>query len=106
MLTYKLKRVEDGDLTTQITELPDNEFYYVFDQFNHMIVRMNELFDETLKEQELRMQAELEQLQLQINPHFLYNSLSYIVTVAVQPDAVRSMLSIYLDIIDIVHRKR
>lgn len=91
MLTYKLKRVEDGDLTTQITELPDNEFYYVFDQFNHMIVRMNELFDETLKEQELRMQAELEQLQLQINPHFLYNSLSYIVTVAEEPDAVRSM---------------
>ena len=91
MLTYKLKRVEDGDLTTQITELPNNEFYYVFDQFNHMIVRMNELFDETLKEQELRMQAELEQLQLQINPHFLYNSLSYIVTVAEEPDAVRSM---------------
>ena len=91
MLTYKLKRVEDGDWTTQITELPDNEFYYVFDQFNYMIVRMNELFDETLKEQELRMQAELEQLQLQINPHFLYNSLSYIVTVAEQPDAVRSM---------------
>ncbi len=91
MLTYKLKRVEDGDLTTQITELPDNEFYYVFDQFNHMIVRMNELFDEALKEQELRMQAELEQLQLQINPHFLYNSLSYIVTVAEEPDAVRGM---------------
>ena len=91
MLTYKLKRVEDGDLTTQITELPNNEFYYVFDQFNHMIVRMSELFDETLKEQELRMQAELEQLQLQINPHFLYNSLSYIVTVAEEPGAVRSM---------------
>lgn len=28
MLTYKLKRVEDGDWTTQITQLPDNEFYY------------------------------------------------------------------------------
>lgn len=91
MLTYKLKRVEDGDWTTQITQLPDNEFYYVFDQFNHMIIHMNELFDETLKEQELRMQAELAQLQLQINPHFLYNSLSYIVTVAEEPDAVRSM---------------
>ena len=37
------------------------------------------------------MQAELEPLQLQINPHFLYNSLSYIVTVAEEPDAVRGM---------------
>lgn len=91
MLTYKLKRVEDGDWTTQITQFPDNEFYYVFDQFNHMIIHMNELFNESLKEQELRMQAELEQLQLQINPHFLYNSLSYIVTVAEEPDAVRGM---------------
>lgn len=63
----------------------------MFDQFNHMIIHMNELFNETLKEQELRMQAELEQLQLQINPHFLYNSLSYIVTVAEEPDAVRGM---------------
>lgn len=51
-------------MTTQITELPDNEFYYVFDQFNHIIVRMNEMFDEALKEQELRMQAELEQLHI------------------------------------------
>ena len=40
------------------------------------------------KEHKLRNQAELRQLQLQIHPHFLYNSLSYIVTVADQPDAV------------------
>lgn len=91
ILTYKLKRVEDGDMTTQITEQPENEFYYVFDQFNRMIIRMRELFEESLTEQKLRTQAELEQLQLQINPHFLYNSLSYIVTAAEDPEAVRSM---------------
>lgn len=91
MLTYKLNQVEKGDLSTQITELPDNEFHYVFTQFNRMTRRMDELFTTTLKEQELRSQAELEQLQLQINPHFLYNSLSYIVTMAEDPKQVREM---------------
>lgn len=91
MLTYKLSQVEKGDLSTQIEELPDNEFHYVFTQFNEMTQQMDELFTTTLKEQELRNQAELKQLQLQINPHFLYNSLSYIVTMAEHPEQVRDM---------------
>ncbi len=90
-ITEKLRQVESGDFTTQITELPDNEFSYVFDQFNRMVTRIRELISTTLKEQQLRSQAELRQLQLQINPHFLYNSLSYIVTVAGQPKAVTDM---------------
>ena len=90
-LTGKLKQVEEGDLTTQIERLPKNEFGYVFSQFNQMTSHMQQLFVTTMKEQELRSQAELEQLQLQINPHFLYNSLSYIVTVAGKPELVRQM---------------
>lgn len=91
ILTEKLKQVEKGDFGTRITELPDNEFSYVFDRFNEMVLRIGELIESTLKEQQLRNQAELRQLQLQINPHFLYNSLSYIVTVADNPQAVTEM---------------
>ena len=91
LLTGKLKQVEDGDLTTQIERLPRNEFGYVFGRFNQMTSHMEQLFITTMKEQELRSQAELEQLQLQINPHFLYNSLSYIVSVARKPELVRQM---------------
>lgn len=91
ILTEKLKQVEGGDFTTRITELPDNEFSYVFEQFNRMVTRIRELIESTLKEQQLRNQAELRQLQLQIHPHFLYNSLSYIVTVANKPQAVTEM---------------
>lgn len=91
MITEKLSQVEDGDLTARITEMPDNEFTYVFEQFNRMVVRIQQLIDSTVKEQQLRSQAELRQLQLQINPHFLYNSLSYIVTVAKKPEAVTQM---------------
>lgn len=91
MITGKLRQVEEGDLTARITQLPDNEFAYVFRQFNHMTEKIRELLDSALKEQQLRHQAELRQLQLQINPHFLYNSLSYIVTVADKPEAVTQM---------------
>lgn len=91
ILTGKLEQVEGGDFTAQITELPDNEFAYVFGQFNRMVTRISQLIESTLKEQRLRNQAELRQRQLQINPHFLYNSLSYIVTVANQPEAVTEM---------------
>lgn len=91
LLTEKLKQVEGGDFSARITVLPDNEFSYVFEQFNRMVTRIRELIESTLKEQQLRNQAELRQLQLQINPHFLYNSLSYIVTVANKPRAVTEM---------------
>ena len=91
ILTGKLKQVESGDFTAQITELPNNEFAYVFGQFNRMVTRIIQLIEATLKKQQLLNQAELRQLQLQINPHFLYNSLSYIVTVADQPKAVTRM---------------
>ena len=91
ILTEKLKQVENGDFSARITDLPDNEFSYVFEQFNEMARRIGELVESTLKEQQLRNQAELRQLQLQINPHFLYNSLSYVVTVADRPQAVTEM---------------
>lgn len=91
ILRGKLKQVEGGNFTTQITVLPNNEFGYVFRQFNRMVARISQLIEATLKEQQLRNQAELRQLQLQIHPHFLYNSLSYIVTVADQPEAVTEM---------------
>ena len=91
IITEKLRQVEDGDFTSQIEELPDNEFSYVFQQFNQMVSRIGDLVLSTIKEQQLRNQAELRQLQLQIHPHFLYNSLSYIVTVADKPGAVTEM---------------
>lgn len=91
VITEKLRQVERGDFTAQITEMPNNEFTYVFEQFNRMVVRIQQLIDSTIREQQLRSQAELRQLQLQIHPHFLYNSLSYIVTVANKPEAVTQM---------------
>jgi two-component system, sensor histidine kinase YesM len=91
VLTDKLVQVENGDFSTRIEETSGNEFSYVFQQFNRMTNRIGQLIESTLNEQKLRSQAEQRQLQLQIQPHFLYNSLAYIVSVADQPEAVTEM---------------
>ncbi|MDO4621054.1 MAG: histidine kinase, partial [Lachnospiraceae bacterium] len=91
ILTNKLHEVELGNLEATIDEDTKNEFRYIFEQFNYMVVRIRLLLQETIKEQKLRNQAEMRQLQLQIQPHFLYNCLSYIVTVANNPSAVTRM---------------
>lgn len=90
-LIDKFGKVEKGDYSTRIDNLPGNEFDYLFTQFNHMIFQTQLLMDSLVKEQSLREVAEMKQLQSQINPHFLYNSLFYIISVADDPNAVREM---------------
>lgn len=91
IITKSLQEMEKGNLSVRIEKCPDNEFGYVFGRFNQMAAQISRLLDATVREQKLRSEAELAQLQLQINPHFLYNSLSYIVTVADRPEAVTQM---------------
>ena len=70
ILTEHLKQVENGNFETQITELPNNEFAYVFEQFNRMVERIRHLISSTLKEQQIRNQAEMRQLQNVLHKNF------------------------------------
>lgn len=70
ILTEHLKQVENGNFETQITELPNNEFAYVFEQFSRMVERIRHLISSTLKEQQLRNQAEMRQLQNVLHKNF------------------------------------
>lgn len=70
ILTEHLKQVENGNFETQITELLNNEFAYVFEQFNQMVERIRHLISSTLKEQQLRNQAEMRQLQNVLHKNF------------------------------------
>ncbi len=74
--------VEKGNLNISIHRKNKDEFGYLYEQFNEMVRNIESLFDQ-MYEQKIRAQnAELKQLQYQINPHFLYNSIFLIYRMA------------------------
>jgi len=72
-LTAAFRRLEKGDFNIALQYGRKDEFHYLYQQFNKMSSRLQQLIKDVY-EQELRFnRAELKQLQAQINPHFLYN---------------------------------
>lgn len=67
-------KVEEGNLDVWIYHEPHDEFGYIYTAFNHMVQKITELMENVREQSRLLQNAELIQLQSQINPHFLYNS--------------------------------
>lgn len=73
-LVTSFRKVERGDLQVEIDHHYSDEFKYLYGQFNAMVSQLNKLIGEVYEERIRSQEAELKQLQSQINPHFLYNS--------------------------------
>lgn len=74
LLVKGFRKMEGGDLDIHIDHNQRDEFGYLYDRFNQMIRRLQNLIEQDFKHQMMMQKAELKQLQSQINPHFLYNS--------------------------------
>lgn len=85
-LVVSFKALEKGDLTTYITHNRTDDLGFVYDRFNRMVDRLKKLISDVYEEKIHTQRAELKQLQYQINPHFLYNSLFIIHLMAMQKD--------------------
>jgi two-component system sensor histidine kinase YesM len=93
MLIRGVQSVRQGNFTELISTNERNEFSFLFHRFNEMSQQIEELIDNVLDEKLRTREAILKQLQAQINPHFLYNCLGFIINMAQLKDerAVVSM---------------
>lgn len=74
--------LKQGNYAIRLQTRVHNEFEFLFLRFNQMAEQIQELI-ETIYEEKIRLrEATLKQLQSQINPHFLYNSLFFIKNMA------------------------
>ncbi|WP_185602287.1 sensor histidine kinase [Paenibacillus sp. 598K] len=74
MLIRRFRSVEEGNLNAIQMPLRADEFGYLFNRFDHAVKRLRTLIDELYVQKIRLQQSELKQLQMQITPHFLYNS--------------------------------
>ncbi|MDL2234575.1 sensor histidine kinase [Christensenellaceae bacterium OttesenSCG-928-L17] len=70
--------IEQGNLDERVLLSTNDEFETMADGFNHMIEQLDEQFKVNLEKQNRLRLAELKNLQAQIAPHFLYNTLESI----------------------------
>jgi two-component system sensor histidine kinase YesM len=70
--------LKQGNFSFRIKRKGNNEFSYLYENFNEMAEQIEELIENVYKEKIISREALLKQLQAQINPHFLYNCLFFI----------------------------
>ena len=86
---------QDGRYRIQTTRGTDYDDIYV--QFNDMVEHIEALAGQVYEERYRAQKAELKQLQMQIDPHFLYNSLYLIYRIA-QSEGSKSIAGLSLNL--------
>lgn len=78
----KLRQTSVADETALIHSAASSEFAELTAEYNHMLLRLQESNKKLTEQQILLKNAEIKTLQAQINPHFLYNTLDCISSLA------------------------
>ena len=74
-LSRAMSQVQEGDFTVRVPNKRKDEIGELTDSFNYMVDKINTLIRQVYQEQIAQKNAEVQALQAQINPHFLYNTL-------------------------------
>lgn len=82
-LIKSMKGVENGVFKKVNIDTGNDEIGQLKNVYNTMICKIQNLIEEIVKEQKIKRKAELDVLQSQIKPHFLYNSFDAISSLAI-----------------------
>ncbi len=85
-LTRNMKEVKKGNLEVTVTSDSKDEIGELIQGFEEMVERIKTLIEEVYEGKISLKEYEMKALQAQINPHFLYNSLSLINWKAIEAD--------------------
>ena len=85
-LESHMKKVNLENLNEKVVIDTDDEISHLAGKFNSMLERIENLKEQVVEEQEDKRKYELQALQAQINPHFLYNTLDSIIWMAETQD--------------------
>lgn len=101
VLTKSLKKAKPGEKIDQVPLHSQNEIGNLIDSYNQLNERISSLMLRVKKGESLKRQVDLQALQNQINPHFLYNTLASIHWIALSSGSTDisrmvSSLSTYL----------
>lgn len=77
-LKETMLRVGEGDLTLRLEDIDHTEIGGIVRSYNRMIDQLDRVMREENELIAMKTRAELDMLQAQINPHFLYNTLEVI----------------------------
>ncbi|PYY31292.1 Histidine kinase [Paenibacillus illinoisensis] len=75
-LVNAMKRVRDGQFDTRVRIETRDELGFIGERFNAMASRIDTLIHQVYERELSKKEAELKAIQAQLNPHFLYNTLS------------------------------
>ena len=77
-LIHCMYEAENGNLHSRASIKTNDEFELLAESYNKMIEKIETLMDQVIHEQEQKRRSDIRMLQMQINPHFLYNALASI----------------------------
>lgn len=81
-LTSTVSQISDGDTNLRVDYTGPDEIGQLGSEFNHMLDEIENLIGQEYENKLLLNKAEYKALQAQINPHFLYNTLDTMSSIA------------------------
>ncbi|MBW9172631.1 sensor histidine kinase [Clostridium estertheticum] len=86
VLVKEMSKITEGDFNNHINLAGSSEIKKLSSSFNYMLDDLNNYVEKLLIAQKEQRKSELSALQMQINPHFIYNTLASIKLLVLKED--------------------